>query len=942
MEEAGGYPRVVELGLPRGTRLRIRGAGAGPVIIEIVLCHVERTVETFDVVGHLHVDLMPERSLEETRNIKILPVPRQIDTCGEFRYRGAHVHAVVLVDDQVAVLVDELHVTGLNIVRIDRLRRRGQDLHPVLENTVHHEHVERSDRITGLGQGHVDTVVHTTARHAAVDGKHLVFQPAAVEAHLEAAVGIVPAIEHLQVDTRVEHATVVHPCRLRISRGGRHGLQHEHVVALLIKIVDRETERPAEQLHVESHVELAARFPLEILVAYLRLHISRSHQPAERGIVVGHVAVFGRIGRHVLVAGRTPARTQLEYVDELRILHEVLLLDVPASRHGVERSPAVPALEARRTVLPHRSGRIIFLLVVVAHRTEERRERESLLVLVRGAALDIEPLADEHQVVGEVLVGILHGVGRGTHRLETGHGRQVVVAEALVPVEHRIEGPVEIVVVLHQQTVGIVDPAARSPGLVELTVAARHVIHAGHGTRSDVERKFDEHVGRRDDRLLVTNPVRFVDHTHRVVSVPEERIIDPLTEIGARQVHIVALGIVGGNGRRTEQGVADGAAALVVLIAVAGAGNALRFGHATEDVHPHVEPRLDVGLDVGTERHLLVSAVLDDTVLIEERTRHRIGGALATARDGEFVALQRSGTEKLPDMVHVGQSVEVASLDQVALHAAHGIVVAGRLVINGDIIGRVDHRSEIAVGLHARFRIERNARRTGTSLFGGDHDDTVAAPRTVDRSRGGILQHGDIFDVVGRHGIQSSLDLDAVDDVERFVAGVYRPHAAHAHRHVGSRSSAGRRNLHPRHAPLKGELGRRYGNLGEFGTLHLIHRTQHVAFALYRIAHHHELLDLVGGHIQRHIDDGTSAHGHRTRLVAEVGEFERSVRGDVPQLVRAVHVGRYTARSTGNDDAHPYERYAGLRIGHHAPYPTGLLGRQLRQRHSKDKKQKKQ
>ena len=69
-------------------------------------------------------------------------------------------HTVVLVDDQVAVLVDELHVTGLYVVRIGRLRRGGEYLHAVLEDAVHDEHIERTDRITGFGQGDIDAVVH--------------------------------------------------------------------------------------------------------------------------------------------------------------------------------------------------------------------------------------------------------------------------------------------------------------------------------------------------------------------------------------------------------------------------------------------------------------------------------------------------------------------------------------------------------------------------------------------------------------------------------------------------------------------------------------------------------------------------------------------------------------------------------------------------------------
>src|SRR5699024_3732893 len=150
-------------------RLRVRRTGACPVVVEIVLGDVERTVEAFDVLCHLHVYLVSERSLEETREVEILPVARQVDSRREFRYRGTDVYAVVLVDDSVAVLINEVHVTRLDVVGVSGLRRRSQYLHTVLEDTVHHEHVERAYRITGFGQGDVHAVVHPPSGYAAVD-----------------------------------------------------------------------------------------------------------------------------------------------------------------------------------------------------------------------------------------------------------------------------------------------------------------------------------------------------------------------------------------------------------------------------------------------------------------------------------------------------------------------------------------------------------------------------------------------------------------------------------------------------------------------------------------------------------------------------------------------------------------------------------------------------
>ncbi len=83
----------------------------------------------------------------------------------------------------------------------------------------------------------------------------------------------------------------------------------------------------------------------------------------------------------------------------------------------------------------------------------------------------------------------------------------------------------------------------------------------------------------------------------------------------------------------------------------------------------------------------------------------------------------------------------------------------------------------------------------GTPALRGDHHDAVRAARAVDRGGGGILQDVDRLDLVGvdagdggdilaAHAELRVVlldDRDAVDDVERLVAGVDRRWAAHAH-----------------------------------------------------------------------------------------------------------------------------------------------------------------
>ena len=67
----------------------------------------------FEAVAHLVVDLVAGHALEEELQVEVAVVCAKVDAVVEPGYAGAEVHAVVAVDDAVAVVVGVFGVAGM-------------------------------------------------------------------------------------------------------------------------------------------------------------------------------------------------------------------------------------------------------------------------------------------------------------------------------------------------------------------------------------------------------------------------------------------------------------------------------------------------------------------------------------------------------------------------------------------------------------------------------------------------------------------------------------------------------------------------------------------------------------------------------------------------------------------------------------------------------------
>ncbi len=90
----------------------------------------------------------------------------------------------------------------------------------------------------------------------------------------------------------------------------------------------------------------------------------------------------------------------------------------------------------------------------------------------------------------------------------------------------------------------------------------------------------------------------------------------------------------------------------------------------------------------------------------------------------------------------------------------------------------VEHLVTFGDGLGRRGVVDVDGQAVALALLGGDDDHTVGSAATVDRGRGGILEHLHGLDVRGVDAVDV-VGGDSVYDVEGVVGGVGGRHASH-------------------------------------------------------------------------------------------------------------------------------------------------------------------
>ena len=258
---------------------------------------------------------------------------------------------------------------------------------------------------------------------------------------------------------------------------------------------------------------------------------------------------------------------------------------------------------------------------------------------------------------------------------------------------------------------------------------------------------------------------------------------------------------------------------------------------------------------------------------------------------------------QLAEILSVIARVGTAVVGFVEFVGKDGRIVSGRDEIRAGRRGR-DAETAAVIDPHFAVRV----------VLRGDQDHAEAGAGSVDRRRGGVLEHRHRFHVVGVHPVDVA--LDAVDEHERGPAAVDRRHAADVEVGLGARKTGAVGDVEVGDHALQGLAQRRYRPVLELFGGYLRYRAQQVGLFLRAVTHDDDRLHALAVLFEcdRHVRYGFEC----LVLIAQVGDDEVCALGYADE--EASVVSRRGAAVAGlRDDGDADQRIAFV-IGYLARY----------------------
>ena len=215
------------------------------------------------------------------------------------------------------------------------------------------------------------------------------------------------------------------------------------------------------------------------------------------------------------------------------------------------------------------------------------------------------------------------------------------------------------------------------------------------------------------------------------------------------------------------------------------------------------------------------------------------------------------------------------------------------------------------VDRHGETRRERKVhlRLALLTTLGRDDDDAVGTLGTEHGRRRSVLQHRDVGHLVGVDGRE--IALHAVHQHQRVGVAEARHAADENFRVVVARLSRGLERRDARELTREGIGDIRHARVHEGVALDLRDGTHDALLTLYAIAHDHDVGNRRGVLLQRHHILRLRGQRHQLGLVAQVGDLQAALGGNL-QREGALHVGGRADRRTFDNHVGPDHRGAGL------------------------------
>ena len=219
-----------------------------------------------------------------------------------------------------------------------------------------------------------------------------------------------------------------------------------------------------------------------------------------------------------------------------------------------------------------------------------------------------------------------------------------------------------------------------------------------------------------------------------------------------------------------------------------------------------------------------------------------------------------------------------------------GIIILG-LVEHVEPFRGVGQRTLDAVDGTAEGAVIGNVSLAFLATLGGNEDNATRGTRTIDGGRG-ILQHGDVLNVVAVHGVQLVDGTShTVDDDEWRGVAIHGNITTNLEScTLGTRTGRCTCNGQTRNLTLQGYGSRRYGAVFEhFLTLDLGDGRSKGRLLLLTITYHHHIVEKTGILLERDFDVAALRVLDGLGLIANVRNLDRTIR--VLERKLAIEVG---------------------------------------------------
>ena len=296
-----------------------------------------------------------------------------------------------------------------------------------------------------------------------------------------------------------------------------------------------------------------------------------------------------------------------------------------------------------------------------------------------------------------------------------------------------------------------------------------------------------------------------------------------------------------------------------------------------------VEPLAHHLVEVASHRHTVIPLCGKDRLIAIITCSEAVAAPVGTSGYTHVVAV--ADTRLVVEVLPVGVDI-ITLIEGVLIHAGilaefgegrsvhHGILVEDRLEVDISVVGNL-----CGCALY--------------TLHGGDDDHTIGTAATVDSGGGGILEDIHRLDVGGVDIRELSHERNTVEHDERVVGSAERALSTDTNLHFGARFRRSLRHEHTCHTALESLRRVGGGNLIQFLTVHIDHRTRDGLTALSTITDDDHLVEVAALRLEYDVKIRLVAHSHLLCDIAHIRDDQCGTRFHVDGEV-TVEIGHDT------------------------------------------------